>query len=87
MLDKHMHGLHIRHMTLDDYLSDRNLTDTAFGAQIGRSQSAISRLRRGLTKPDWETLERIKDATSGAVTPNDFLSEPPPHPNSNGAAA
>jgi transcriptional regulator with XRE-family HTH domain len=63
-------------MKLDEYLARERLTDAAFAALVNRSQSAISRLRRGETLPDWRTLEAIVSVTDGAVTPNDFLSLP-----------
>lgn len=78
-------------MKLDQYLSEHDLTDTAFAALIGRTQSSVSRLRRSETRPDWETLERIQAATNGAVTPNDFLpeahDEPADKSKENGRAA
>ena len=60
-------------MKLDEYLSSKKITDAAFGELIGRQQSSVNRLRRGETKPDWKTIERIVEITNGAVTPNDFL--------------
>lgn len=69
-------------MTLDEYLSaaiDENgkkLSDAAFGALCGMSQSQVSRLRNGKSKPSFETIEAIRAATGGAVSPNDwFLAE------------
>jgi transcriptional regulator with XRE-family HTH domain len=62
-------------MRLDQYLSHIGVSDAEFGARIGRSRSAISRLRRGKTTPDWNTVSRIVVATNGAVTANDFLPE------------
>lgn len=60
-------------MTLDQYLIDKDITDAAFAERIGRDPATVSRLRRGLTKPDWHTLDRIREATLGNVMPNDFL--------------
>ncbi len=66
-------GRIIRDMKLDEFLTSRKLTDSAFGEMIGRSQSTISRIRRGETLPDWETVRRITEATNGAVMANDFV--------------
>jgi transcriptional regulator with XRE-family HTH domain len=60
-------------MKLDQYLSTHGLSDTEFGERISRSRSAVSRLRRGETNPDWDTAQRIFEATNGDVTPTDFL--------------
>ena len=60
-------------MTLEEYLTSEQMTDAAFAEMIDRDPATISRLRRGITFPDWQTLARIRDVTGGAVTPNDFL--------------
>lgn len=66
-------------MTLDEYLSqakDENgkpLRDAAFGARCGMSQSQISRLRKGKSRPSFEGMEAIRKATDGEVSPNDWF--------------
>lgn len=65
-------------MKLADYLSEHAITDGDFADRIGVDRSSVSRLRRGITRPDWPTIERIIAATNGAVTANDFL---PPQSN------
>lgn len=60
-------------MKLDQYLTQRGMTDAAFAEKVGRSQSSINRIRRGETRPDWKTMERIVEETGGEVSPNDFL--------------
>ena len=59
-------------MKLDQYLEANGLTLAKFGSLIGRSPATISRIARGINRPDWDTLEAIKLATAGAVTANDF---------------
>jgi transcriptional regulator with XRE-family HTH domain len=62
-------------MTLDEYLAaekPNGLTEAVFAARIGSSQPHVNRLRRG-ANPGFSLMERIKKATGGAVTPNDFL--------------
>jgi transcriptional regulator with XRE-family HTH domain len=68
----------IASMKLDQYLTLHDLTEAAFAEEIGVVPSTVWRMRRGETRPDWKTLEAIKHATSGAVTPNDFLEMPQP---------
>lgn len=63
-------------MKLETYLSEHELTDEAFAALINRNQSTVSRLKRGVTRPDWQTLAAIANATDGAVTANDFMPVP-----------
>lgn len=60
-------------MTLDEYLSRGGEKEFEFAKRINRSSSSVSRLRRGLTLPDWETMRRVATATAGAVMPNDFI--------------
>jgi hypothetical protein len=59
-------------MTLDAYLTDKNMSDAEFGGLIRRNQSTVYRLRRNLTRPDWATLSNIVKATGGEVTAADF---------------
>lgn len=63
-------------MKLDQYLSARKLTDAAFAAIVGMSQSQVNRLRRGLSQPSWETVAVIERATDGKVCASDFLPAP-----------
>ncbi len=65
-------------MKLDQYLTQHDLTDAAFAEKVGRSQSSINRIRRGETRPDWKTMERIVEVTGGDVSPNDFLDSDAP---------
>ncbi len=74
LLDMHMHLMHFPAMKLAQYLSDQGLTDEAFAATVGISQSQISRLKRGISRPSWETLAAIEKVSGGLVTASDFLS-------------
>jgi hypothetical protein len=75
-------------MTLSEYLDWKNLTETEFGSLIGRSQSAVNKLKNSKRRPDWETLTRIVAVTDGAVTWQDFVSskDPPAQSQDRGAA-
>lgn len=59
-------------MTLDDYLRLTGETADSFARRIERATSTVTRLRKGETRPDWATMDAIKLATDGQVTPNDF---------------
>lgn len=60
-------------MKLSHYLALRNIGDADFGVQIGVSRQAVHRYKTGERVPEWSVLAKIKDATAGAVTPDDFL--------------
>lgn len=60
-------------MTLSEYLKLKGETAAAFAIRTKISDATISRLARGLNRPDWRTVDTIMAATQGAVTPNDWL--------------
>lgn len=59
---------------LADYMADRGLSDEDVAKGIGRSRPTVSRIRRRLVRPDWETIEKIKKFTKGASTADDYQS-------------
>lgn len=59
-------------MHLSEYMADRGLTDDKVAEGIDRDRSTVSRIRRRLVRPDWETIEKIKKFTKGVVTADDF---------------
>ncbi len=64
-------------MTLREWLDWKDLTATAFAAEVGCSVSTITRAVAGAV-PEPETLKKIGEKTSGLVTPNDFMGFPGP---------
>lgn len=64
-------------MKLFEYMASEKLSDDGFAEVIGRSRTTVSRIRRGLVRPDWATMTLIRDATGGAVEPNDFIASEP----------
>lgn len=58
---------------LQRYLKAQKIRDAEFADAIGVSAQAVSRYALGLRRPEWSVLERIRDATDGALMPNDFL--------------
>ena len=64
-------------MTLNEYLSTdetgKQMTDAAFGERCGMSQSQISRLRNGKSRPSFEAMQAIFAATGEKVSPNDWF--------------
>lgn len=59
-------------MHLSDYMDAHKLDDDAVAAGISRSRVTVSRIRRRKVRPDWQTIERIKEYTGGIVTADDF---------------
>ncbi len=65
-------------MKLSDWLKRGGVSRSEFARRIGVSPGAVTLICRG--QGAWlsrETAERIVDETHGAVTPNDFLLNPP----------
>lgn len=60
-------------MTLQEYLTDRDIKPSVFAAEIGVPASTITRVLNGERSPGLDLLRTIRDKTNGAVTPNDFL--------------
>jgi transcriptional regulator with XRE-family HTH domain len=61
------------HVTLSEFLKERQIRQSDFASQIGRSAAYVSMLCNGQLWPSRDTLLRIEAATDGRVTPNDFL--------------
>lgn len=64
-------------MTLGEYLSAHSIRQHEFAAKIQVSASAISHWILGVRAPRPAQMRRIREATGGLVTPNDFLPPPP----------
>lgn len=59
-------------MHLSDYMTAHKLSDEDVAKGISRSRPTVSRIRRRLVRPDWETIEAIKTYTKGQCTADDF---------------
>ncbi len=62
-------------MTLEQYLQQKKLNNTDFSKIIGVSPNAIGHYKSGRRTPRPTIMERIKQATGGKVTANDFYAE------------
>lgn len=69
-------GCIFRFMKLGQWIKDRGLTSAQFAAAIGWSDSQISRVIRGRSKPSADLIREIFVHTEGAVTPADLVSAP-----------
>jgi transcriptional regulator with XRE-family HTH domain len=63
-------------MTLSEYLAQHSINVSVFAAKVGVPSSTISRVLKRQRDPGLELLAKIREATDGAVTPNDFLPAP-----------
>ena len=64
-------------MTIGEWLKLVHKSTDAFGARVGVSGATVRRWRNGTCRPDWDTIQKIIEATNGAVTANDFVARPP----------
>jgi transcriptional regulator with XRE-family HTH domain len=63
-------------MQLDPYLRARGLTSRQFAEVVGfLTKQAIHNYRHGRRFPSPEILHRIREATKGQVTPEDFVDQ------------
>jgi len=64
-------------MKLNDWLATREteISNSEFAERIGVSRQAVWRYRLGERMPRPDVISRIREATRGAVTANDFVSE------------
>lgn len=73
-------------MQLADYLKSNGISDDDFGQSIGVTRQAVHRYKTFDRFPEKPVLTRIIEATSGAVTPNDFLQTQIGHSHQQGVA-
>jgi DNA-binding transcriptional regulator YdaS (Cro superfamily) len=62
-------------MTLAKYLGCCSITSAAFARQVGVSKQAMFKYVHGLRIPAPGIMVRIREATDGAVTADDFVDQ------------
>jgi transcriptional regulator with XRE-family HTH domain len=68
-------------MKLDDWLKAEKMTSAEFARLSGiGDRQAVHKYRHGERFPTAENLQRIRKATGGAVTANDFADQHAPEP-------
>lgn len=60
-------------MKLNQYLTETDETDAAFGLRAGVSQTQINRLKRGVSQPSFDTIKKIAAASGDKVTFSDWV--------------
>ncbi|NWG25891.1 MAG: helix-turn-helix transcriptional regulator [Pseudorhodoplanes sp.] len=53
-------------------MASRGLSDEDVGAAIGRSRVSVSRYRRGLIRPEFDVIQKIRAFSGGKVTEADW---------------
>lgn len=62
-------------MTLEQYITENELTHEAFGKLVGAPQATINRYVRGKRFPTRDMIRRIEDATAGKVSVADWYAQ------------
>ena len=67
-------------MKLADWMTANSLDDDRVAEMVNADRATVSRIRREVNKPSWPLAARIKAASDGQVTAEDFLPEIPELP-------
>ena len=59
-------------MHLSEYMASKSLSDDQVANAIKRSRATVSRIRRRKVRPDWDTIEALREWSDGIVTADDF---------------
>ena len=68
--------MHLQRMNLHEWMIREGYLDQELASLVGSDRTTISRVRRGKVRPSWELIRKLKDASEGCVTANDFLDLP-----------
>ena len=72
-IDIRNHSGYIHSMTLNEYLTQNNVTNAQFAREGGWQRSVVGKWRNGDRRPQrTEDLDKILRLTHGKVTANDF---------------
>jgi len=66
-------------MKIEAWLKQAGIADPDFADRIGVSRQALWRYKAGIRTPRPAVLVRIREATDGHVSANDFLAPAPSH--------
>lgn len=61
-------------MTPREYMFVKKINQTDLAKILKRAPSTVSRLLKGETLPDWDTMITAMEETKGEIMPNDWLS-------------
>jgi hypothetical protein len=60
-------------MTLEEFMRWKGLSDEQMAGRIEVSSTSVYRYRKGLRRPDWDVLARIRWATGGVVLADSWV--------------
>lgn len=72
---------------LDAYLRDANLSDSDFGALIGRDRTMVNKLRNGVLRPTLEVAGLIETHSAGRVPMQSWVPDLANHDPDNASGA
>jgi len=64
-------------MRLNTYMTREGIKDADLAETVGCDRTTILRVRRDEQRPSHALMEKIAEATSGAVRPDDFFTNLP----------
>ena len=53
-------------------MQSRGLSDEQVADAIGRTRATVSRIRRRKVRPDWGTIEALRQFSENEINANDF---------------
>ena len=59
-------------MHLSEFMEWKGLSDEQVAKNIGVTRVTVSRIRRRKVRPDWPTIEALKEWSGGKITADDF---------------
>jgi hypothetical protein len=59
-------------MHLSEYMAKHDLDDEKVAEKIQRSRVTVSRIRRRIVRPEWDTIDALTKFSEGEITANDF---------------
>jgi transcriptional regulator with XRE-family HTH domain len=62
-------------MKLSEYMEKNGVSDEALAKAVGRERSTVTRWRLEKTRPDWDVLAKLEQATNKKVRASDFYPE------------
>lgn len=59
-------------MHLSEFMAERNLSDEEVASAIGCHRVTVNRYRRGVKRPDWDAIQKIRIYTKELVSESDW---------------
>lgn len=59
-------------MHLSDFMDANGFRDEQVAAAIDVSRATVSRIRRRKARPDWQTIQKLREWSGNRITADDF---------------